>query len=222
MTRKRGARTKSALPDSAEEAVAWQNEMRHCVIRASSVSKVSVVAGADVSARGDRVRGAVVTLGYPDLEPIEDATAVMPARFPYVPGLLAFREAPVLIEAFRRLKTTPDLLIVDGQGLAHPRRFGLACHLGVELDLPAIGCAKSRLIGEHKNPGSRKGARVDLLHKGEVIGRVVRTREGVKPVYVSIGHRVDLDTAVRFTLLLCERYKLPEPIRHAHRAAGQW
>jgi len=143
-----------------------------------------------------------------------------PLTFPYVPGLLAFREVPVLAEAFRRLSQRPDLLLVDGQGLAHPRRFGIACHLGLLLDLPTIGCAKSRLVGEHGPLGEDVGRRTELRDGPEVLGLVLRTRAGVTPVYVSVGHRIGLSEAAEWTLRLCRGYRLPEPARLAHQAAG--
>jgi deoxyribonuclease V len=138
-----------------------------------------------------------------------------------VPGLLSFREIPVLLPAFRRLATRPDLLIVDGQGYAHPRRFGLACHLGVLFDLPTIGCAKSRLIGEHAPVGDTRGSSVDLMDDGELIGRVLRSRDGVKPLYVSVGHRIGLDAACDWLLRLGAGYRIPEPTRRADQASKQ-
>ncbi len=179
---------------------------------------VRLVAGADVSYdRGSPVLfAAVVLLDAGSLEPVEAAGVCERARFPYVPGYLSFREIPAVLAAFAKLKGRPDLLVCDGQGRAHPRRFGLACHLGVLLDLPTLGCAKSRLVGRHREPGVRRGAHVQLRDGGEVIGEVVRTREGVKPVYVSVGHRITLATARRQVLRLAPRTRLPEPIRAAH------
>ncbi len=176
------------------------------------------MAGADVSYdRGSpTLFAAVVVLDAATLEPIEAAGVRARALFPYVPGYLSFRELPPLLEAFARLRTRPDLLIADGHGFAHPRRFGIACHLGVELGLPTLGCAKSRLVGTHREPGARRGSRVQLRDGDEVIGRVVRTREGVKPVFVSVGHRISLETACRWVLRLAPRYRLPEPVRAAH------
>jgi deoxyribonuclease V len=176
------------------------------------------VAGADVSYdRGSPVLfAAVVVLDPTSLEVIESAGVEGRARFPYVPGYLSFREIPPLLEAFARLSAPPDLVVCDGQGRAHPRRFGLASHLGVLLDLPTIGCAKSRLVGEHREPGPRRGASTRLRHEGEVIGTVLRTQDGVKPVYVSVGHRVTLDAARRQILALAPRHRLPEPVRAAH------
>jgi deoxyribonuclease V len=181
------------------------------------------VAGVDISVDrpGGRATGAVVVLSYPELAVIEVAVARAPLTFPYVPGLLSFRETPVLREAFRRLAGPIDLLLVDGQGLAHPRRFGLACHLGLLLDAPAIGVAKSRLLGEHGPVGEEAGSRADLRDGAEVIGSVLRTRTGVRPLYVSIGHRVSLRQAEAWVLRCCRGYRLPEPTRLAHQAAAR-
>jgi deoxyribonuclease V len=176
------------------------------------------VAGADVSYdRGSPVLfAAVVVLDPASFAVIESAGVESRARFPYVPGYLSFREIPPLLEAFAKLAARPDLVVCDGQGRAHPRRFGLASHLGVLLDLPTIGCAKSRLVGEHREPGPLRGASAALRHEGEVIGTVLRTQDGVKPVYVSVGHRVTLAAARRTILALAPRHRLPEPVRAAH------
>ena len=151
-----------------------------------------------------------------DFEIVETATVVDRARFPYVPGLLSFREAPVLLKCFRKLRCAPDVVMIDGHGLAHPRRFGIACHIGWLLDVPTIGCAKSILVGEYQRLGKRRGAIAPLIHKGEVVGCAVRTRTGVQPVYISSGHRIDLPTAVRLALRCAPRVRLPEPTRQAH------
>jgi deoxyribonuclease V len=155
-------------------------------------------------------------MSWPSLERLETSTAVGETSFPYVPGYLSFREGPLLDHAFRGLRERPDLVIFDGQGFAHPRRFGLACHLGVLWDVPSIGCAKTRLIGEADPPGSRKGDWTPLVHRDEVIGCVLRTREGTKPVFVSVGHRIDLEGAREAVLMATSRYRLPEPTRQAH------
>ncbi|HUT68422.1 MAG TPA: deoxyribonuclease V, partial [Dehalococcoidales bacterium] len=162
----------------------------------------------------------VVVLSYPEFELVETRIVTDRIEFPYVPGLLSFREAPLILAACEELTVTPDLLMVDGQGIAHPRRMGLASHLGLFLDIPTIGCAKSRLCGSHEEPGNEAGSYAELLDNGEVIGAAVRTRTGVKPVYVSIGHKVDLSTAIRRVLECCRGYRLPEPTRLAHQAAG--
>ena len=141
-------------------------------------------------------------------------------RFPYILGLLSFRESPLILAALERLTLTPGLLLVDGQGVAHPRRFGIACHLGLLADLPAIGCAKSILRGRHGPLGEEEAASAELLHDGEVVGAALRTRTGVTPVYISVGHKLDLASAIKWTLALCRGYRLPEPTRLAHRAAG--
>jgi len=180
--------------------------------------RLRLVAGLDCafSEDGGKIFAAVAVLHFPELEVVETATASMKVSFPYVPGLLSFREAPVCITAVERLKCRPDLFLVDGQGVAHPRRFGLAAHLGVFLDMPTIGCAKSRLIGEFEEPAIEKGTFSLLRDKGEVIGAVVRTRSGVKPVFVSVGHKCLLDDAVRMVLLCASKYRVPEPTRLAH------
>jgi len=185
---------------------------------AAGLDPPRLVAGADVSfdRRSPELFAAVVVLDMASLAVVDHAVAHAPAGFPYVPGFLSFREIPPLLEAFEQLATRPDLLVCDAHGRAHPRRFGLACHLGVLLDLPSIGCAKSRLVGAHREPGPRRGAHVQLRDAGEVIGEVVRTRAAVKPVYVSVGHRVSLETARRLVLALAPRYRLPEPTRAAH------
>jgi len=207
---------------SPKEAIAVQRELASLVVCQGSPTAVRRVAGVDCSV--DRVAkrgtGAVVVLSYPELEVIETAVAEAPLTFPYVPGLLSFRETPVLREAFRKIAGPIDLLLVDGQGYAHPRRFGIACHLGLLLDVPAIGCAKSRLLGEHAEPGRAAGSRSDLIDKGEVIGSVLRTRAAVKPLFVSSGHRIGLAEAEAWVLRCCRGYRLPEPTRLAHLAAG--
>jgi len=180
------------------------------------------IAGVDISvdrARGVG-RGAVVVLSYPSLEVAEVETVEDSIDFPYVPGLLSFREAPITLAACAKLEITPDLIMVDGQGIAHPRRLGLASHLGLFLDTPTIGCAKSRLCGNHDTPAEEAGGCAELTDNGEVIGAVLRTKAGVKPVYVSIGHKIDLESAIHWTLQCCRGYRLPEPTRLAHLAAG--
>ena len=208
---------------STAEAVEIQRKLAPLVVREGNPADVRRIAGVDISVDRyrARARGAVVILSYPELAVEEEAVVETALRFPYVPGLLSFREAPVIIEAFERVRQTPDLLLVDGQGLAHPRRFGVACHLGVTLGLPTIGCAKSRLCGEHDAPSREAGSRAPLLDGGEVIGSVVRTRDGVAPVFVSIGHLIGLDEAVEWTLRCTRGYRIPEPLRQAHMAAGR-
>jgi deoxyribonuclease V len=182
------------------------------------------IAGVDVSVKADRVRAVVAVLSFPDLELLDHSAWEGPVTFPYIPGYLSFREIPVLLRALEDLRIWPDLFMTDGQGRAHPRRFGLACHLGVLLDLPTIGVAKSRLTGIHEQPCEEKGCGTPLLDpKGEeAIGAVVRTRAQVKPVFVSVGHRITLAEAVELTLACCPRFKIPEPTRHAHRLSREW
>lgn len=190
--------------------------------RARLASELATLAGADVSVRGERARAAVVVLELSSLEVVETVAVEGPLCFPYVPGLLSFREVPLLLEAFDRLARRPELVIVDGHGLAHPRRLGIACHLGLELDLPTIGCAKSLLVGEHRPPGERRGARTRLVHRGERVGTCLRTRTGVRPVYLSIGHRIDLPRAERVVLAAGAGTRLPRPTHLADRLAGEW
>jgi deoxyribonuclease V len=182
----------------------------------------ALVAGIDVGFEdhGRITRAAVAVLRWDDLQLVESALARRPTRFPYVPGLLSFREIPAALDALAALACTPDLLLCDGQGLAHPRRFGLACHLGWLVDVPTIGVAKSRLVGEYTPPPPEGGAWSPLCDRGEVVGAAVRTRRGVKPLFVSPGHRVDVGSAVRLTLACTDRYRLPEPSRAAHRLAS--
>ena len=177
------------------------------------------VAGADVSfdRGGSHGYAAVVVLDAETLETVEEATAVAPLEFPYVPGFLSFRELPVLDAAWRQLSAKPDLVVFDGQGLAHPRRFGIACHGGVLWDVPAIGCAKSLLVGSHAELGEARGSTASLLHHGEQVGAALRTRAAVKPVYVSPGHRIDFDAVAEWVLRLAPRFREPETTRQAHR-----
>ena len=186
-------------------------------------SAVQTIAGVDLSppdTESGRVRGAAVVVAWPSLEVVEVSTAEGRADFPYVPGLLSFREAPILLDALAGLRTTPDVILVDGQGTAHPRRFGIACHLGLAIDVPTIGCAKSRLVGTHQQPAEPKGAWTPLEHGGDTIGAVVRTRTGVSPIYVSPGNNIDLESSVRWALACSPRYRVPVPTRLAHRAAA--
>jgi len=207
---------------SPREARALQDSLRQRVEPRDRLATVRRVAGIDVGfeRRGQTTRAAVAVLSFPDLHPLEQAVARRPTTFPYVPGLLSFREIPAVLAAFEQLRRPPDLILCDGQGYAHPRRFGLACHLGVLLDLPSIGVAKTRLIGEHDAVPEDRGQWTPLRDGDEVIGAVLRTRAGVKPLYVSIGHRVSLETAVRYTMACTPRYRLPETTRAAHRLAS--
>ncbi|HXZ91923.1 MAG TPA: deoxyribonuclease V [Burkholderiales bacterium] len=205
-----------------KEAVALQRELSTRVERADRIGRVRRVCGIDVGFEEDGriTRAAVALLAFPSLEPLEDAVARRPTSFPYVPGLLSFREIPAVLEALALLKARPELLLCDGQGIAHPRRCGLASHTGLATGLPSIGVAKTRLVGEHRQPGLRRGAWAPLVDQGETIGAVLRTRTGVKPLYVSIGHRVSLPTAIEYVLACCTRYRLPETTRRAHHLAS--
>ena len=188
-----------------------------------ALSEITTVAGADVSysKRTNTCYCAAVVLSYPELAIVEVSSSVVESSFPYIPGLLSFREIPGLVGAFQGLETMPDLLVVDGQGIAHPRRFGLASHLGLMLDIPTIGCAKSRLVGQFETPAEEKGAWSDLKDNGETVGAVLRTRAGVSPVFVSVGHRVDLMSAIEFVLSCCPQFRLPETTRVAHRTVNE-
>lgn len=211
-------------PGDVASARAIQQSLAVEVIREDALGPVHWVAGVDVGFenKGRTTRAAVAVLSFPDLELHTQAISRSPTCFPYVPGYLSFRELPAVLRALEQLSITPDLLLCDGQGLAHPRRFGLACHLGVLTDIPSIGVAKSRLIGTHEDLPPEKGQWVPLIDKGEIIGAVVRTRTNVNPVYVSIGHRVSLATAVDYLLRCTTRFRLPETTRWAHRlASGQ-
>jgi deoxyribonuclease V len=178
---------------------------------------IALVAGADMAFSRDHERffATVVVLTFPGLEMVEEVSAWVRPTFPYVPGLLSFREGPVLVQAFLKVKSIPDVVMFDGQGIAHPRRLGLAAHLGLWLGIPTVGCAKSRLVGEHADPGRRKGQSAPLFDKEEKIGVVLRTRDGVKPVYVSPGHLADFETSTKLVLRCCTKYRLPEPTRLA-------
>jgi len=173
------------------------------------------VAGVDASFSGDRVFGAACVYRFPELTLVEQAGAVATVPFPYVPGFLLFREGPAIIAAIRRLKTRPDLLLVDGQGIAHPMGIGSASHLGILLGIPAIGCAKTRLVGEYREPGKHRGDRSELNCEGRTVGAVLRTRTNVRPLFVSPGHKVDLEDAIRMVMLCAGKYRIPEPLRCA-------
>jgi len=206
---------------SGKRAREIQGELRSRVAMEEFVGPVERVAGVDVGFEDGRVAcAAVVVLSFPALEVLECAVARRRLFFPYIPGYLSFREVPPILSALSRLQTLPDLILCDGQGYAHPRRFGLACHLGVITDIATIGVAKTRLIGTHRKVGARKGQWAYLVHDGERIGMVLRTRDDTNPVFVSIGHKVSLLQAKRFTLACCSRYRLPETTRAAHRAAS--
>jgi len=200
-------------------AVAIQQELRGKLILEDRLPRdIRVVAGADISCTkgDDRVYAAVVLLDAESLDVVEEAMYCGRTPFPYIPGLLSFREGPALLQAFGKLRGRPDVVLFDGQGIAHPRGFGLAAHLGLILDVPAVGCAKTRLTGSFEEPGVRRGQCSPLVHDGRVIGSVLRTKDRVKPVFVSPGHRVGHERAVEIVLRCSRRYRIPEPTRQAH------
>lgn len=203
---------------SPAEAIRLQQALRARVRLAGDTGEVSLVAGADASyAKGsDEIHAVVVALGYPDLTVVERVFASVETSFPYIPGLLTFREGAALLEAFRRLRSEPEVIFFDGQGIAHPRGLGIASHMGILLDRPTVGVAKSLLVGTAGEPGAGRGSTAPVLRDGETIGMAVRTKERTKPVYVSVGHRIDLQTAVDLVLATARGYRLPEPTRQAH------
>jgi deoxyribonuclease V len=207
---------------TTREAIQIQSELVMRVSAYDAIRDVHLVAGIDVGFEGEgnkTARAAIVVLRLPELEPIDYAFARMPVTFPYVPGLLAFREIPVVLAAYEQLRIMPDVLVVDGHGRAHPRRLGIASHLGVLLDMPTIGCAKSILCGKASEPADLVGAHSPLIDRGEQIGVALRTRTRTRPVYVSVGHKISLERAIDIVLCCCTRYRLPETTRFAHRAA---
>ncbi len=213
-----------AWPATAREAIDLQKRLAGEVrLDPPPAAEVRRVAGVDVSyeKHGRDLHAAVVLLDASTLQVVEEAACSGRTEFPYIPGLLSFRELPVLLEAFRRLRGRPDAILVDGQGIAHPRRLGIASHLGLWLDLPTVGCAKSRLCGEHPPPGQLRGDQVPLMDKGEQIGVVLTTRNRVKPLFVSPGHRIDLATAAALVLATSRGYRMPEPTRLAHLATNR-
>ena len=208
------------------EARALQRRLAGQVVREDRFDTIRTVAGIDLgfprTPDGSELgRAAVVVLRWPDLDLVEERVVEQPVTFPYIPGLLSFRETPVGLAAMASLEQRPDLLLVDGHGLAHPRRFGIACHIGLLLDLPTIGCAKSILAGRAEEPGPNPGDWTPLVHRGETIGAALRTRPKVKPIYVSTGHRVSLASAIAFVSECGRGYRLPEPTRLADRIASR-
>jgi len=192
------------------------------VVTKSQVTNPRLVAGIDISSPDAQgvARGAAVVLCYPELSIVEIKVAEDKIEFPYIPGLLSFRESPLILAACEKLRDVPDLVLIDGQGIAHPRRFGLASHVGLFLDLPTIGCAKSILCGQHRPLGKEAGSHAELLDNGDLIGAALRTKSGVKPIYVSVGHKIDLASALQWVINCCRGYRIPEPTRLAHLAAG--
>ena len=199
-----------------------QLSLAKMVVTENEVINLRFVAGIDISAPDAQgvASGAVVVLRYPELSIVEVKIVEGKITFPYIPGLLSFRESPLILAACERLGNVPDLILIDGQGIAHPRRLGLASHVGLFLDLPTIGCAKSILCGRHRPVGEEAGSHVELLDNGELIGAALRTKSRVKPIYVSVGHKIDLASALQWVINCCRGYRLPEPTRLAHLAAG--
>lgn len=211
-----------AWPQTSETAIAIQQQLRDQVITQDRLGTVNLVAGVDVGfeSGGAITRAAVAVLSFPDLQLVEQAIARLPTSFPYVPGLLSFREIPAVLEALAQLQTPPDLLLCDGQGIAHPRRLGIASHIGLLVDLPTVGVGKSLLVGKYEEPPNDRGAWTPLHHRGETIGAVLRTRPGTKPLYISSGHRVSLPTALDYVMRCTTKFRLPETTRFAHKLAS--
>jgi deoxyribonuclease V len=204
---------------SPQEALRIQERVNKRVLLQNTLERIGTVAGVDVSFGDREAVAAIGVFDYESLDVVEESIATSPFSFPYIPGLLTFREGPVIIQAFRHLTQQPDVIIFDGQGIAHPRGAGIATHLGVLLNRATIGCAKSRLVGEFVMPNETKGSMKPLMFRNETVGAVVRTRHHVKPVYVSPGHLIDLKSAIDIVLHCCRRFRLPEPIRWAHKRA---
>jgi deoxyribonuclease V len=206
-----------------QQAMKIQAELRSRLVLTWDGRAVNTVGGVDVGLVGDEARAAIVVLRFPELTPVEGVTAKTVVTFPYIPGLLAFREGPAVLAAWEQLQTKPDLILFDGQGIAHPRGIGIASHMGLWLERPTIGVAKSRLYGRHADVGLNKGETAELYDqrdRGRIIGAVVRSKDNVNPLYISPGHLMDVGHAVEFVLQCCTRYRLPEPTRWAHKVAG--
>lgn len=203
------------------EAIAIQRRLAPLVrTQGIALDRIHTVAGIDASYT-DRARAAVVVLSFPQLEVLDQVVAVRETPFPYVPGLLSFREVPAVLDALEKLRVRPDVLMCDGQGIAHPRRLGLASHLGVYLDMPSVGCAKSRLVGSYEEPGPEPGDQSPVYHRGELVAMAVRSKPRTKPLFVSVGHAIALETAVELVLACTRGYRLPEPTRDADRLAEE-
>lgn len=204
------------------EAVALQRELASRVDFSTplDLDTVKIVAGVDVSVRDDVSTAAMVALSFPDMHVLDRVTAKRPTTFPYISGLLSFREIPVLLDAHAKLSVTPDVYMVDGMGRIHPRRIGIASHLGLWLDAPTVGVGKTHFLGKYDAPPNARGGYAELTDRSELLGVVLRTKLNVKPVYVSPGHRIDLDSAIRLVMACTSKYRLPDPIRAAHNTAG--
>ncbi|WP_041238435.1 deoxyribonuclease V [Gloeothece citriformis] len=213
----------SSWPTDIEEATLIQQQLRHQVSDEDQLGDIRYVAGVDVGFKDNYTitQAAVAVLTFPELELVDKAIVTLPTCFPYIPGFLSFREVPGILKALEKLTITPNLMICDGQGIAHPRRFGIACHLGVLIDVPTIGVAKSILVGKHSDLPPEKGSRVDLIYKGKTIGVVLRSRTNVKPLYVSIGHKISLTTAVDYVFNCLTKYRLPETTRLADKLSRE-
>jgi deoxyribonuclease V len=209
---------------SPKDAIALQKDLASKLISDTPIdlNTITTVAGVDVSVKNNISQAAVVVMTYPALEIIETVRAKQPTSYPYIPGLLTFREGPVLEDTFIKLENEPDVFVFDGMGQIHPRKMGIAAHLGLWLDKPTIGCGKTHFIGEYDQPANDKGSYSTLLYKGEQLGVVLRTRTHVKPVYISVGHLADIDSAIKLILACTPKYRLPRPIRQAHIAAGEY
>jgi deoxyribonuclease V len=208
---------------SPSEAIRIQKQLAFEVIREDKFeTPIKTVAGIDLGydVKNDTSRAVVVVLSFPELELLESSEARLPIQFPYVPGLLSFRETPVAIKALENLKITPDVILCDGQGLAHPRRFGIACHIGIIADVPTVGVAKSVLVGRYENLGEERGSRALLVHRGEQVGVALRTKTRVQPLFVSVGHRISLETSIEIVLKCAPKYRLPETTRLADKMAS--
>ncbi len=206
---------------TTRDAILIQEALKKRIILKKTASGVRTIGGGDVaySRDGNLAIGTIVILSFPDMELLDAVTAYGKVPFPYIPGLLGFREGPILIGAFQKLKSKPDVMVFDGQGIAHPRGMGLASHMALWLDVPSIGCAKTPLLDEFTPPGPLKGNFQWIRREGRKVGAVLRTREKVKPLFVSPGHRIDLPTSVQLILESCRRFRLPEPLRKAHQLA---
>jgi len=202
------------------EAIAIQEALRKLIMLRDTFAATHIIAGADMSIDGDWGYGGVITYTFPRLEEIERRSVRVKLQFPYVPGLLAFREAPVLLAALELLSTEPDLLLFDGQGIAHGRRMGIATHMGILLNKPTIGCAKSRLVGTFEEPGADRGCYEPLVHGGETIGAVLRTRKQVRPIFVSPGTGISLNTSINIVMRCLDGYRIPKPTREADHYVG--